>query len=227
MEVAIVTVGDELLAGDVQNTNATWLAGQLHQQGVDVKRILVAPDEIAPIGTAIDTYQESYDAVLVTGGLGPTHDDVTMAGVGAGLGRDLEVHPMARRWLTKQGITDETLIEEIATLPTGTRMIPNPAGVAPGATVEGVYVFPGPPGELQATFETVAHEFDGGPRYVRRVMAGEPESKLLDPVKTIRNRFDVSVGSYPGDHVTIKLVGGDKEAVEAAASWLREHVQSP
>ncbi|PSQ33031.1 hypothetical protein BRD09_02155 [Halobacteriales archaeon SW_10_68_16] len=81
MRVALVCVGDELLAGDTVNTNATWLGSQLRDRGVDVERVTVVPDRIADIARVVNEYRADYDAVVVTGGLGPTHDDLTMEGV--------------------------------------------------------------------------------------------------------------------------------------------------
>jgi len=89
MRVAIVSVGDELLAGDTVNTNAAWLGQRLDERGVTVARVTVVPDDVGAIAQVVNEYRAAYDAVLVTGGVGPTHDDVTMDGVAAAFGRDL------------------------------------------------------------------------------------------------------------------------------------------
>ncbi len=81
MNVAVVTVGDELLAGRTTNTNATWLCERLVERGVSVERVTTVPDRIGDIARVVNEYRAEYDAVIVTGGLGPTHDDVTMEGV--------------------------------------------------------------------------------------------------------------------------------------------------
>ena len=96
MQAAILTVGEELLAGDTENTNGTWLAGQLTDRGVAVARILAVPDEEGVIAGAVDRYSDTFDAVVVTGGLGGTPDDVTMSAVAAAFDRPLVENDLAR-----------------------------------------------------------------------------------------------------------------------------------
>jgi molybdenum cofactor synthesis domain-containing protein len=227
MRVALVTVGDEILAGDVVNTNAAWLGRGLSERGVTVARTVVVPDDPEVIAAEVSVASRECDAVLVTGGLGPTHDDCTMAGVARAFDRDLVEHPDARAYFEAH---DTYAFEDLATgtthLPAGARMLPNDAGVAPGAVVENVYVLPGVPEEMEAMFETVAAEFAGTRRHVEFVYADEAESALIDRVAELRERFDVTVGSYPGDVVRLKLQSEDEAEVAAAAAWLRERVES-
>jgi molybdenum cofactor synthesis domain-containing protein len=196
MRVAVVTVGDELLSGDTVDTNASWLCDRLDERGVSVERITTVPDRIADIARVVNEYRAEYDAVIVTGGVGPTHGDYAVA----------------------------DLTEGTTHLPAGARPLPNPEGVAPGAAVEGVYVMPGVPAEMKAMFETVAAEFEGEPTHVEVVRTSEPESALLDRLSAVREEFDVTVGSYPGEDVRLKVMAADAETVAAAAAWLRERV---
>ncbi|WP_436910568.1 competence/damage-inducible protein A [Halosimplex marinum] len=224
MRVAIVTVGDELLAGDTVNTNAAWLGERLTERGVDVERVVTLPDRVADIARVVNEYRAEYDAVLVTGGLGPTHDDLTMDGVAAAFGREVVESREALDWLAEEGgYTADDLAEGTADIPRGARMLKNPEGVAPGCVIGSVYVLPGVPAEMKAMFETVADEFSGEVEHVASVVADEPESALLDRIDGLRDRFDVTVGSYPGDSVRVKIQGSEAE-VEAAAEWLRERV---
>ena len=226
MHVAVVNVGDEILSGDTTNTNATWLCDRLDERGVDVERVTVIPDRVGDIARVVNEYRAEYDAVLVTGGLGPTHDDVTMDGVAAAFGRDVEPHEEAVEWLVEHGgYARDDLVEGTSHLPAGARVLHNEVGVAPGCVVDDeVYVLPGVPDEMKAMFESVADEFEGQPKHVLTVTVDEPESALLDRLADLRERFDVTVGSYPGEFVRVKLRGTDREAVEAAAAWLRERV---
>ena len=224
MNVAVVTVGDELLAGRTTDTNATWLCEQLDDRGVGVERVTTVPDRVSDIARVINEYRAEYDAVIVTGGLGPTHDDLTMEGVAAALGRDLEEHDEALAWLAADGYSRDDLVAGTAELPAGARALHNDAGVAPGAALEGVYVLPGVPAEMKAMFETVAEEFSGAYRHVRVVEADEPESALVDRLADLREQFDVTVGSYPGERVRLKLQSTDEDELERAAAWLRERV---
>jgi len=228
MRVALVTVGDELLAGDTVNTNAAWLGERLVQRGATVERVTVVPDRVADIARVVNEYHAEYDAVVVTGGLGPTHDDVTMDGVAAAFGREVARSEEALAWLEEHGgYARADLAEGTADIPAGARMLPNHEGVAPGCVVESVYVLPGVPAEMKAMFEEVAAEFTGERRHVETVAADEPESAMLDRIREVRDRFDVKVGSYPGDTVRVKLEGTDEDVVREAAAWLRERVDAP
>ncbi|MEF8783229.1 MAG: molybdopterin-binding protein [Haloarculaceae archaeon] len=227
MRVALVTVGDEILAGDTVNTNAAWLGTQLTERGVDIERVTAVPDREADIARVVNEYRADYDAVVVTGGLGPTHDDLTMEGVAAAVGTDVVEDEAALRWLEEVGgYTHDDLAEGTADTPRTAEMLPNPEGVAPGCVVENVYVLPGVPGEMKAMFELVADDFAGEERFTEIVDADEPESALLERVAELRERFDVRVGSYPGETVRVKIHGADREAVEGAASWLRDRVET-
>ncbi|WP_135533217.1 competence/damage-inducible protein A [Halostella pelagica] len=225
MNVAVVTVGDELLAGDTTNTNATWLCDELDARGVSVERVTVVPDRVADIARVVNEYRAEYDAVIVTGGLGPTHDDLTMKGVAAAFGRPVVEQEEALTWLTEHGgYTREDLATGTAHLPQGARVLHNEVGVAPGAVVDSVYVLPGVPSEMKGMFESVADEFSGVEKHVTVVEADEPESALLDRIEALQETFDVTVGSYPGEYVRVKISGPDPEVVEAAAGWLRDRV---
>jgi molybdenum cofactor synthesis domain-containing protein len=164
MDVAILTVGDEVFAGDIENTNATWLAGRLTAAGATVARILTVPDDRAVIREAVDGWRDAFDAVIVTGDLGGTHDDVT--------------------------------VDAWAALPEGGRPLVNPEGLCPGCVVDNVYAFPGVPGELRALFELVGGEF-GGEAVSTTLYTPQPEGSMVEALAGVRDRFDVTVGSYP------------------------------
>jgi molybdenum cofactor synthesis domain-containing protein len=222
MNVAIVTVGDELLVGDTENTNATWLCSRLADRGVVVRRITVVPDEVGEIARVVNEYHAEHGAVIVTGGLGPTHDDVTMEGVAAAFGREVVANETAAAWLAERGYSADDLAAETTHLPSDCRPLRNEVGVAPGAVVESAYVLPGVPAEMRAMFESVADEFEGTPTHTVAVDVDEPESALLDRFAAVQERFDVSVGSYPGESVTVRITATDPDEAERAAGWLRE-----
>ena len=237
MDAAIVTVGDELLAGDVENTNATWLAGQLTERGVSVRRVGVLPDEVAAIADVVREYSEAYDAVIVTGGLGGTPDDVTMAAVAAAFDRDLEPDPVAREdversveWVreNRDGMGDFSVdLEAEASIPAGASPLLNGEGLSPGCVVENVYVLPGIPREMEAMFEQVEAAF-AGDVVSRTFHAAEAEAALVERLADARERFSVTVGCYPdreAGHNRIKVTGDDAGEVEAATEWLRERVE--
>jgi molybdenum cofactor synthesis domain-containing protein len=227
MNVTLVTVGDELLSGNTVNTNAAWLGQRLHERGVRVERVTTVPDRAADIARVVNEYRAEYDGVIVTGGLGPTHDDLTMEAVAAALGREVERNKAVIEWLEANGgYAREDLAQGTADLPVGARPLHNTAGVAPGCVVDDVYVLPGVPSEMEAMFESVAEEFVGEVQHVAVVEATEPESALVGRVEELRERFDVKVGSYPGEFVRLRLEGEEDE-VERAAAWLYERVERP
>ena len=228
MRVAVVTVGDELLSGETVNTNAAWLGRQLTERGVTVARTAVVPDEVDDIARVVNEYHAEFDAVIVTGGLGPTHDDKTIEAVAAAFGRDVVESEAAIAWLEEHGgYTREDLTDGTGEVPEGSRVLPNHEGVAPGCVVESCYVLPGVPAEMKRMFEEISGEFTGQQRYVRTVDAAEPESALLDRLAEVQEQFPIKVGSYPGEHVTVRFEGTEEELVEEAAAWFSERVESP
>jgi molybdenum cofactor synthesis domain-containing protein len=242
VDVAILTVGDELLAGDTENTNATWLADRLTGRGATVARILVVPDEPAVLERRLRDWADRFDRVVVTGGLGGTHDDVTVDAVAAAFDRDLVVLPDVERDVAETVATyreerpDLTErypdlaveTEAWAALPEGCRPLLNPVGLCPGCVVENVVVLPGPPDEMRAVFDRVADEFDGS-TVSETFETPAPEGAVAGPVDEARARFDVTVGSYPrrgADHNRLKVIGDDPEEVAAARDWLRDRVET-
>lgn len=239
MQVAILTVGDEVLAGDTPNTNATWLAGQLTDRGATVVRILTIPDDRALITEIVSEWSESFDAVIVTGGLGGTHDDVTADAIADVFGRSLVVEDAVREDVieTVAAYRDanpelveahelDINVDAWAALPEGSRALINPEGLCPGCVLENVCAFPGVPAEMKALFEQVAPEFEGN-SVSRTLYTPQPEGSMLTALSGARERFDVAVGSYPNTEGMnrIKLTGTDFDAVSEAAAWLRERLE--
>ncbi|MFC7138126.1 competence/damage-inducible protein A [Halobaculum litoreum] len=239
MDAAIVTVGDEVLAGETANTNASWLAGEVTGRGARVRRILTMPDDRAAIGDRVRRWADAYDAVIVTGGLGGTHDDVTADAIADAFGRELVVHDEVRadviETVAAYRDANPELVEahdlEIdvaawAALPAGARYVLNDEGLCPGFVLDNVYAMPGVPDEVRAVFGRVADEFAGA-EIARTLYTPQPEGSMLAALDGVRDRFDVSVGSYPDTdgHNRLTVRGDDVDAVEAAAGWLREAVE--
>ena len=237
MEVALITVGDELLSGDTVNTNANWLAAALSERGVAVERILSIPDDRAEIAARVREYAADFDAVIVTGGIGSTPDDVTMEAVADAFDREMAPTELTRESVERrlaairERVPDREFDVDVAAeaaVPEGSRPLVTEAGLAPGCVVENAYVMPGIPDELKATFETVADEF-GGDRRSRFLYTVEPESNIIDALAEATDRFDVAVGCYPdreADHNRLKVTATDDDALDDAAAWLLEHVDA-
>lgn len=225
MEAAIITVGNELLAGETVDTNATWLTKRLVARGVTVERITTVPDRVPDIARVLNEHRAEYDAVVVTGGLGPTHDDCTMAAVAAAFSRELEQNSEVLSWLERHsGYAHDDLAVGTTDLPAGADPLHNTVGVAPGCVIDSVYVLPGVPKEMKAMFERIESNFSGPQTHVATVTVDEPESALLDRFEALRDRFDVAVGSYPGEFVRVKIRGTDEVVVNEATEWLTERV---
>ncbi|QWC18166.1 competence/damage-inducible protein A [Halorubrum sp. 2020YC2] len=237
MEVALITVGDELLSGDTVNTNANWLAAELSKRGVAVPRILSIPDDGAEIAARVREYADAFDAVIVTGGLGSTPDDVTMEAVADAFDREMVVTDLTRESVERrlaairEQVPDREFdvdVEAEAAVPEGSRPLVTEAGLAPGCVIEGVYVMPGIPDELKATFETVADEF-AGDRRSRFCYTVEPESNIIATLEEATERFDVAVGCYPdreAEHNRLKVTATDDETLDAAVGWLLENANA-
>lgn len=241
MDVAIITVGDELLAGETENTNGSWLARQIATRGGRVERILAIRDDPAVIATYVSEWRIDFDAVIVTGGLGGTHDDVTMEAVAEAFDRDLEVDPEIRAEVaeTSRSFVEsnpelaakydlELDVEAWSETVAGGTPLENPAGLSPGCIVENVYVLPGVPSELRATFETVAEDF-GGDAVSESLYTNAPEGGLTDHFEAVREAFDVTIGSYPGETGgtnRVKITGRDPEEVAEAARYLESNIET-
>lgn len=235
MDAAVVTVGDELLAGDIENTNATWLCSELTARGVSVGRVTVIPDDEAAIVETVRELSDAFDAVIVTGGLGNTPDDRTMEAVAAAFDRDLVVDELALEAVERrvEQIRDRypdfsVDLEAEAAIPVGARPLVNKAGLSPGCVVENVTVLPGIPREMKPMFQSVADEFSGE-GLERTLYTRIPEAHLIEPIETGSARFSVEIGCYPNradGYNRLKLTGTDPEELDDAAAWLREAVDA-
>lgn len=229
MNAAILTVGDELLAGDAEDTNTTWLASRLDDRSVVVGEMRVLPDDAVAIATAVREFDDRFDAAGVTGGLGSTPDDVMLKGVvrafDVPLERDDEVRAAVEATVSdtrEEYPYFEFDLEEAARYPVRAlgRLVRNEEGTAPGWVISNVYVVPGHPAEMKVTFGATVDEFDGE-RRTRTVYSSEPENHLNELLETVQDRFDVAVGCYPGgDRERITLSGDDADRLEQATEWV-------
>ncbi len=224
MDAMVICVGDELLTGDIEDRNSAWLARQLFDLGTDLKKITVIPD-IADI-IAAEIRDARADAIIVTGGIGPTHDDVTRYGVAKAAGLPLIRSEEAIKVVERKGRKLAPAAYVMADIPEGAEIIPNPVGAAPGFIVDGrIYVFPGVPSELIAMFPLVADRFKGKKMVVEWLITGRKESDIVAPLNEAVSLFPrVSFGSYPSDVVKIKMKSRDAEAVKQAKEWLAPYI---
>jgi molybdenum cofactor synthesis domain-containing protein len=224
---AILTIGNEIVSGDTENTNASWLARRLAPLGVEVRLIAALPDEIDEIARFVREHAPAVDFLLVTGGLGGTPDDLTREALAAAFGVGQEEQPEVAADLRARFTRDPEYAARWALLPEGSRPLANPRGGAPGFVIENVYVFPGLPAEMEAMFDAVAADFAGGPPIAswRRTYRTR-ESDIVELLAEATERWpDVLVGSYPrfdatGPEVTVVLKSSDTSALDDAVRFV-------
>ena len=224
---AILTIGNEIVSGDTENTNASWLARRLAPLGVEVRLIAALPDEIDEIARFVREHAPAVDFLLVTGGLGGTPDDLTREALAAAFGVGQEEQPEVAADLRARFTRDPEYAARWARLPEGSRPLANPRGGAPGFVIENVYVFPGLPAEMEAMFDAVAADFEGGPPIAswRRTYRTR-ESEIVELLAEATERWpDVLVGSYPrfdatGPEVTVVLKSSDTGALDDAVRFV-------
>jgi nicotinamide-nucleotide amidase len=224
----VLTVGNEIVSGDIENTNASWLARRLAALGVAVKLMAAVRDDVGEIGAFLRVEAPRTDFVFVTGGLGGTPDDLTREGVAGAFGVECveisEVAAKLRGRFEARGLGDYAA--RWACLPEGSEPLENPLGGAPGFVLRNAYVLPGLPSEMKAMFETIAGRFEGDPIGTWRQSYRTGEGQIVSILEEATRRHpDVSVGSYPrflddGPEVTVVLKSGDGRALDAASAWL-------
>src|SRR4029077_11772708 len=196
---AILTIGNELVSGDVPNTNGSWLARRLAPLGVAVRLIAAVPDEIEAIADFVRREAPLVDFLLATGGLGGTPDDITREALAHAFGVDqVEVAELADD-LRARFAHDPEYAAAWARLPAGSRPLPNPLGGAPGFVIENVFVLPGLPAEMEAMFDSVAGELRRGePIASWRRPYRTTESRIVAVLEAMGERYpQLLVGSYP------------------------------
>jgi molybdenum cofactor synthesis domain-containing protein len=229
---SILTIGNELVSGDVPNTNAPWLARRLAPLGVEVRLTAALPDEIDTVAEFVRAEAARVDFLLVTGGLGGTPDDLTREALAAAFGVPQEEVPEVAADLRARFARNPEYAARWALLPRGSRPLANPLGGAPGFAIQNVYVMPGLPSEMEAMFASVEEEFRrGSPIQAWRRVYHTYESVIAATLaETVERWPGILVGSYPsfsseGSTVEVVLKSSDADALAAASSWLASAIE--
>jgi len=228
---AMLVIGDEILSGRTRDANMHHLAGQLTAHGIDLMEVRVVSDDQPAIVRALNALRAEFAHVFTSGGIGPTHDDITADAIGAAFGVHVDVRDDARALLKahydRQGSELNAARLRMARIPEGAALIDNPVSVAPGFTLENVHVMAGVPSVFQAMVQSVLPTLTGGQPLVSRtlrMMRGEGD--LAGPLGTVAAQYpDISFGSYPFQKdgvygANLVLRGPDVDALDAAMAAL-------
>jgi molybdenum cofactor synthesis domain-containing protein len=229
----VLTIGNEIVSGDVENTNASWLSRRLAALGVAVKLVAALRDDVEEVAAFLRAESALAELVFVTGGLGGTPDDVTRESVAAAFGAPCEEIPAVARELrarfTPRGLGEYAA--KWACLPRGAEPLVNPLGGAPGFTLGNVYVFPGLPSEMEAMFDSIADRFRGPAIATWRRSYRTGEGQIVSVLQeATRLHPAVAIGSYPrfhadGPEVEVVLKSADDRALADASEWVERALE--
>lgn len=229
---AMLVIGDEILSGRTRDSNTNHLAKSLTAAGIDLKEARVVGDEKATIIAAVQALAKTYDNVFTSGGIGPTHDDITADCIAAAFGRSIDVREDARAILAahydKAGTELNAARLRMARIPDGAALIDNPVSAAPGFTLDNVHVMAGVPAVFEAMVASILPTMTGGDPLISDTLRVERgEGDLAGPLGVVAERYPLlSLGSYPfqkdgiyGANLVVR--GKDAGMVEAAMADLR------
>jgi len=198
---ALLIIGDEILSGRTQDTNTNFLANWLNEHGIQVREVRVIPDLRSEIIKSINYLREKYDYLFTTGGIGPTHDDITAESVAKAFKVKYEYNKEAYKILKNHYKNSyfNTARKKMAKMPKGAGLILNPSSSAPGFFIKNVYVLPGVPIILKSMMHHLEHLIVGGQKKLsENIKIDFPESKVSKVFSNLQNKFkDLSLGSYP------------------------------
>jgi molybdenum cofactor synthesis domain-containing protein len=231
---AILVIGDEILSGRTQDTNTAYIAKFLGALGIDLCEARVVPDVQAEIVAALNALRSRYTYVFTTGGIGPTHDDITFDAVAAAFGVGIDYHPealamMAARY--KSGEFNDAR-KRMARIPLTGELVRNSVSTAPGVHIGNVFVMAGVPMVMRAMLDAIEPRLKrGAVAHSATVQARIPEGRIAEGLEKIqRSHNELSIGSYPyyredGPGVQLVARGRDRAEVETAAAEIEALVR--
>jgi len=207
----IIVIGDEILSGRTQDSNSNFIAKNLLKEGIKLEEVVVIKDDKKTIIDKVINYSQKYSYVFTTGGIGPTHDDITSESISEAFNLEYEVNKDAFKILDNyypKGEFNESR-QRMAMMPNGSELILNPMTAAPGFNIKNVYVLPGVPEIMQIMFlELIKKLKKGKPKLVITINTNLYESKIAFFLKDIQNKYkDSSIGSYPYFNLVAKTGG--------------------
>jgi molybdenum cofactor synthesis domain-containing protein len=222
----LLVIGNEVLSGRTQDLNIKFIATRLGEIGIPLKEVRIIPDVPETIITTVNTVRAQFDHVFTTGGIGPTHDDITSECISAAFGVPYEIHPEAFARMERHYKPGEfnAARQRMATMPRGAALIDNAISIAPGFTIGNVHVMAGVPRIMQSMFDALAPSLVGGPPIISRAVhaAGLLEGAVAAGLSAVQDKYPgLDLGSYPyyratGNGVALVAKGPDPAACEAA-----------
>ncbi|HEY6395806.1 MAG TPA: molybdopterin-binding protein [Candidatus Binataceae bacterium] len=226
-------MGNEILSGKVQDTNAFFAARELHMLGVSLKRIATVPDELSAIAQEVAYCSRNFDFVITSGGVGPTHDDITMEGVAIAFKRKLVIHPELERLIREHwsGAANAAGLK-MAEVPEGAVLNAADDIRFPTIQIENVYILPGIPQLFEAKLNALKSRFTADPYFMRAIYTRVHEGAIAEHLNECMKNFpDLMLGSYPriGDpeyRVKLTLESKDPDYLERAFRYLMKLLPS-
>lgn len=202
LTAALVIIGNEILSGRTQDTNTSWIATKLSEKGIKLTEVRVVPDVEEAIIFAINELRPKVGYLFTTGGIGPTHDDITSETIAKAVGVGFELNAQAREILLGYYKSEAELTParlRMAHMPVGARLIDNPVSGAPGFQIENIYVMAGVPRIMQGMLDGLLPELATGKPYISNTVTCDlPESKIAETLENIQKQYEtVEIGSYP------------------------------
>ncbi len=230
----LLIIGNEILSGRTQDTNLAYLSNSLNELGVRMVHARVIPDIEDIIISTVNECRAQYDNVFTTGGIGPTHDDITADCIAAAFNTELELHPEVVELIKRREAPSEVMESRLrmARIPKGATLVENPTGGPPGFQIENVYVMAGVPMVMQAMVGTLTKERLGGTDPVRSRSIGAylGESTVANDLSAIQDEHpDVDIGSYPffredGYGTNLVIRGTDEAELDVILEKVRQLV---
>ena len=231
----LLIIGNEILSGRTKDANLQFLALELNKLGVRLSEVRVIPDIEQTIVDTLNEVRKKFDYVFTTGGIGPTHDDITADCIAKAFGVGISEHPEAIARMTRH-YGDVALFtparRRMARVPHGGTLVDNPVSVAPGFQMENVFTFAGIPAVAQGMFQSMKHRLVGGdPVLSRTVRTNLPEGIIAEPLGALQKRYeDIDIGSYPAfrngrPSVSLVLRSTDDARLATAAAELIQTIK--
>ena len=230
---AAIIIGDEILSGKFDDENGPWLVRRCRSLGIDLKRICIISDEVDTIADEVRRASAAHDYVFTTGGIGPTHDDLTLEGVAQAFDVKLYEHPdLAAMIRSRMGDKTNHDALRMAMVPEGSELWRTAPHRFPVLVCRNVLIFPGVPKYLQAKFDDIADRLGGEPKIYRRLTTEQTEPEIAATLREAAGLWsELSIGSYPRfettPHTVIVTVDGRSEsALDACVTWLTERLKT-